>query len=621
MQTCSLKLRWPIIPALALAATAALPAQTQTSTPIQHVVVIFQENVSFDHYFATYPVAANNTLAEPVFAAAPNTPSVNGLNTPLLAANPNSAVPFRLSRAQAVICDQDHNYGDEQKAFDGGLMDKFVEAVGSSSASCDIGGFGKKIVMSYYDGNTVTALWNYAQNYAMSDNSFGTTFGPSTPGVLNLIAGSTAGAMVTAGSATGNVSSAGTVIGDPRPDPSLDDCTLAPPRTYASVSGKNVGDLLNAKNITWGFFQGGFRPTSMNNGVAVCAAHHVGLAGDDAVTTSGDYIPHHQGFQYFKQTSNPHHLPATLTAMIGQTDQANHQYDLADFFTALAAGNMPAVTYLKAAAYQDGHAGYSDPIDEQTFLVNTINTIMQSPFWKSTAIIIAYDDSDGFYDHQMGPIVSPSAVSDDQLDGAGICGTGANAATQGRCGYGPRLPLLVISPYAKANFVDHTVTDQSSILRFIEDNWSLGRLGNGSSDAWAGSLNNMFNFATGYSNPAVLLDPNRGQVTGTVTGTGGTGSTGGTGGSGTKAVANPKNLLTTLVSVTLDGTKSVSGSGQLTYSWAAAPNSPASQIAGTNTATPSVYLLGGPGLYTFTLTVTDSTGTTATDTASVELLP
>ena len=161
---------------------------------------------------------------------------------------------------------------------------------------------------------------------------------------------------------------------------------------------QNVGDLLNGKKITWGFFQGGFRPTAVNNGVAVCGAHHTGLAGDDAKTTSGDYIAHHQGFQYYKQTSNPHHLAPSSTAMIGQTDQANHQYDLADFFTALAAGNMPAVTYLKASAYQDGHAGYSDPLDEQTFLVTTINTIMKSPFWSSTAIIIAYDDSDGFYD-------------------------------------------------------------------------------------------------------------------------------------------------------------------------------------------------------------------------------
>src|SRR5579864_2643738 len=309
-------------------------SQPATTTPIKHVVVIFQENVSFDHYFATYPVALNNNPAEPAFTAAPNTPSVNGLNGPLLTNNPNSVQPFRLTRAQAVTCDQDHNYNDEQKAFDSGLMDKFVESVGSSSASCDVAGYGKGIVMGYYDGNTVTAVWNYAQNFAMSDNSFGTTFGPSAPGVMNLISGQTHGAIVTAGNASGNVGSGGSLIGDARPDPSLDDCTLAPPRTYVSMSGKNVGDLLNAKNITWGWFQGGFKPTSTkSDGTAVCGAHHTGLAGDDAVTTSGDYIPHHQGFQYYKQTSKPHHLPATSVAMIGQTDQANHQYDVSDFFT------------------------------------------------------------------------------------------------------------------------------------------------------------------------------------------------------------------------------------------------------------------------------------------------
>src|SRR5260370_5218894 len=199
-----------------------------TTTPIKHVVVIFQENVSFDHYFATYPVAANNTGSEPSFTAAANSPSVNGLRGPLLTNNPNSVQPFRLTRAQAVTCEQDHNYGDEQKAYDGGMMDKFVEAVGSSSTSCDVGGYGKGIVMSYYDGNTVTAMWNYAQNYAMSDNSFGTTFGPSTPGVLNLISGQTHGATVTAGSAAGNVS-AGSRIGAPRAEPSLGASTLARP--------------------------------------------------------------------------------------------------------------------------------------------------------------------------------------------------------------------------------------------------------------------------------------------------------------------------------------------------------------------------------------------------------
>jgi phospholipase C len=588
---------------------------TTTTTPIQHVVVIFQENISFDHYFATYPVAANNNSSEPSFTAAANTPSVNGLSGPLLTNNPNSVQPFRLTRAQAVLCDQDHNYGDEQKAFDGGLMDKFVQATGSSSASCDVGGHGNGIAMSYYDGNSVTALWNYAQNYAMSDNSFGTTFGPSTPGVFNLIAGQTNGATVTAGNASGNVS-AGSVIGDPRPDPSLDDCTLAPPRTYISMSGKNIGDLLNAKNLTWGFFQGGFKPTSTNGGTAVCGAHHTGLAGDDAVTTSGDYIPHHQGFQYFKQTSNPHHLPYSSVAMIGQTDQANHQYDLADFFTALAAGNMPAVTYLKAAAYQDGHAGYSSTLDEQTFLVNTINTIMQSPFWSTTAIIVSYDDSDGFYDHVMGPIVLQSNTPDDQLLGAGSCGSATNVTQQGRCGYGPRLPLLVISPYAKVNYVDHTVTDQSSILRFIEDNWNLGRIGGGSSDAFAGPINGMFNFTTGATPAkAVMLDPSAGTVV-----SGGSSGGGGTsGGSGTTtAVAGPKNTTSTVNQIQLDGTKSTSFDGKpLMYQWGLVSGSPTAAISNGNTATPLVQFDAGTGAYTFVLIVTDSSGKTASDTVTI----
>ncbi len=339
------------VAAAAFVVIAAVPGgraqgQPAATTPIQHVVVIFQENVSFDHYFATYPVAANNSKSEPSFTAAPGSPSVNGLSGPLLKNNPNSVQPFRLTRAQAVTCDQDHNYADEQKAFNAGLMNLFVETVGVGTSSCDVGGHGKGIVMGYYDGNTVTALWNYAQNFAMSDNSFGTTFGPSTPGALNLVAGQTHGATVTAGSAAGNVSQ-GSVIGDPRPDPSLDDCTLAPPRTYIKVSGTNVGDLLNAKGVTWGWFQGGFRPSKRNaDGTAVCAAAHANVAGG---TPSGDYIPHHEPFQYYEQTANPHHLAPTSVAMIGSTDAANHQYDLDDFFSAMAAGNMPAVSLPEGA--------------------------------------------------------------------------------------------------------------------------------------------------------------------------------------------------------------------------------------------------------------------------------
>jgi phospholipase C len=513
----------------------AYPDGAQTKTPIKHVVVIFQENVSFDHYFGTYPFAANLDN-ETQFRSKGGTPRVNNLlSAGLLNNNPNSTQPFRLTPSEQVTCDQDHNYADEQAAFHGGLMDLFPEKAGVGSATCFNAGKGKGLVMGYYDGNSVTALWNYAQHFAMSDNSFSTTFGPSTPGAVNLISGNTFGATLvpnrpngTAASPNGNISggnTTGSVIGDPRPG--YDDCVLTNPKLQGTnmitLSGTNVGDLLNAKGITWGWFQGGFAPTSVSNGLAVCGAHHSGVAGDDATTTVGDYIPHHAPFMYYTSTTNPHHLPPSSPSKIGQTDQANHQYDIADFWTAFHNGNLPAVTFLKAPAYADGHAGYSTPEDEQVFLVDTINQLQESKQWGEMAIIIAYDDSDGWYDHQMGPIVNQSNVTDDQLLGPGNCGVpklipGASGIQNGRCGYGPRQPFLVISPYAKKNYVDHRVTDQSSILRFIEDNWDLGTIGNGSTDAIAGTINGMLDFDDQHSGNNqnqglnLILDPATGRI-------------------------------------------------------------------------------------------------------------
>src|SRR5215467_11259580 len=187
---------------LAIVATAALATGmpsgvayaggAPTATPIKHLVVIFQENVSFDHYFGTYPVAAN-PAGEPAFHARPGTPSVNGYTPALLNNNPNlnpangagATNPFRLDRSQAVTRDQGHGYKQEQQAFDGGAMDLFPATVGRSGPPGGVNNTG--LNLGYFDGNTVTALWNYAQHYAMSDNSYSSTFGPSTPGLLNLV--------------------------------------------------------------------------------------------------------------------------------------------------------------------------------------------------------------------------------------------------------------------------------------------------------------------------------------------------------------------------------------------------------------------------------------------------
>ena len=556
----------------------------RTATPIKHVVVIFQENVSFDHYFGTYPKALNLS-GETSFTASQHTPKVNNLVNPLdvnnhfgplagidlLNNNPNSnpnlpastttkngagaSNPFRLAPSQALTADQGHNESPEESAYDNGKMDGFPAFVGTAGPPPT--GIGSKaLVMGYYDGNTTTALWNYAQHFAINDNNYTTQFGPSTPGALNLISGQTNGIAASLNVLNGSggllhstheafgdaahITSNITEIGDG--DPLGDVCSNSA-IDQVTMAGKNIGDLLNAKGITWGSFMGGFDLTAVNaDGSTGCARQSTTTAPGTLTFTSADYIPHHAWFQYYASTANLHHLRPSSVAAIGHSliphtnapDPANHQYDINDFFAALNAGNLPAVSFLKAPAFEDGHAGYSDPIDEQHFLVQVINALQKSPEWSETAVVILYDDSDGWYDHQMPPVVNPSfnpAV--DTLNGPGVCNT-SNGFQQGkavpatplngnfgqpvwgRCGYGTRMPLLVVSPFAKRNHVDHTLTDQSSVLRFIEDNWLQGERvqPGGSFDTIAGPLTNMFDFdRRDEDGPRkVFLDPTKGTV-------------------------------------------------------------------------------------------------------------
>jgi phospholipase C len=500
-----------------------------TATPIQHLVVIFNENVSFDHYFGTYP-NATNPPGEPRFEAGPNTPTVNGLGNALLNANPNlnpangtgASNPFRLDRSQAYTNDQDHSYTPEQQAFDGGLMDLFPLYTGTAGPPPSGSGVTQTngLVMGYFDGNTVTAMWNYAQHFALNDNSFGSTFGPSTPGVINLVSGQTNGVVATL-NGTGDEVSGGsdgslTMIGDADP---IGDVCSSPTRAQGTMGSLTIGDLLTAAGVTWGGFMGGFNLSIVNsNGTTGCSRSTTSAISG---VTESDYTPHHSLFAYWPSVANPNHTRPASLAEIGNAGPANHQYDIEDFYAAAAGGYLPAVSFLKAPSFEDAHAGYSDPLDEQTFVVNTINLLESLPTWSSTAVVIMYDDSDGWYDHQIGPIVNTSTGPSDALTGPGACGTAAtslpglnpaNLHALGRCGYGPRLPLLVISPWARQNFVDHTVTDQTSVIHFIEDNWLGGqRIGQGSFDGISNSIAQMFNFTKMRSNGVLYLNPSTGE--------------------------------------------------------------------------------------------------------------
>ena len=443
-------------------------------------------------------------------------------------------------------------------------MDQFVQSVGTGSGNSPFGQpCNASMVMNYYDGNTVTAFWNYAQRYAMSDNSFSPTFGPSSPGAINLVSGDTGNVDMTHTANNPSIATSAKPNADLTADgtggysltsdaqPYWDDCST---RDAVALNGKNIGDELNAAGLSWGWFQGGQTPTTTfaaaaaatghtgqstatfipdefsgsftgkvvpphASNQALCDAVHpvgVALGGSGQWGYKDDYIPHHEPFDYYASTANPHHLAVptdasgndTLAGLqeigtdtqsyvggVPQFDTPNHQYDMSDFDQLVAAiaahklpaSALPAVSFLKAPGYQDGHAAYSDPADEQAFIVKEINALEKTPAWSSTAVIVNYDDSDGWYDHVYSGVTNPSASPADNLTNtvlpkgtgtSGLCGVESAASQplggqQGRCGFGPRQPFLLVSPWARTNAVDHNLSDLASVPNFVEYNWHL----------------------------------------------------------------------------------------------------------------------------------------------------
>jgi len=414
---------------------------------LQHVVVIYLENHSFDNLYGSFPGA--NGLA---FAAGHET-QVDGGGTPFTTLPQTATSPFPTTLANAPfditqyvpanmkIPDLVHRYYQEQQQIDGGRMDKFAFISDAKGET-----------MGFYPTNTLP-LAVEAANYTLCDNFFHAAFGGSFLNHIWLIAARTpvfpnAPASVTAQLDTlGNLVKDGFVTPDGfavntsfsvnSPHPSgIAANQLVPNQTFATI-----GDRLSAKKVSWAWYSGGF-------------AH--ALAGNPDPL----FQFHHQPFIYFYNFRD------------GTAAKAQHLKDETEFFTAAQNGTLPAVSFIKPLGPDNEHPGYADMVTGEQHVLDLINAVRHGPDWRKTAIIITYDEHGGFWDHVPPPIVD-------------------------RWGPGSRVPTIIISPFAKRHNVDHHRYDTTSILAFIEHRWGLAPLTD--RDANANDLTAAFDFTGGQN--------------------------------------------------------------------------------------------------------------------------
>lgn len=357
------------LPLLAAASSSAV-------TPIQHVVVIMQENHTFDNYFGGYPGA--NGLSNSV----PNPTNFTE--------NAQYIRPFHIEYAD-LPQDLCHSAGCAVQSLDDGKMDGFVAADKSNLA------------MGYYDNQDIPYYWDYASRYTLFDNYFSSVLGPSLPNHLYLIAGTSGGQL---------------------------DNTVAPVYRFPPIT-----DSLDASHLSWRYYAGGYQ---------------------------------------YANGWNP--LPNFPSIAHNSTKQRWIEAP-SSFFDDIHNNVLGNVTWIMPPTQKLSEHPPWQPTDGEHWIIAVINQIMMSRYWSSTAIFLTWDDYGGWYDH-----VAPPRV--DQY------------------GYGFRVPLLVISPYARQGFVDHTASDHAAILKFIEANYRLAPLS--TRDATAPNLFDAFNFAQPPSHTLVL---------------------------------------------------------------------------------------------------------------------
>lgn len=465
---------------------------------IKHVFVLYQENRSFDHYFGTFP-GAEGLFSHP----AARTP---GFNQTFIGIDgrPRHLHPFRIGPAQYAsdTADVDHSHDAIVAKMDivkgKPLMDKYAESEERKHFSgklpnekaVQLG----ELTMAYVDGDTIPFLWRWADRFVLCDHIFQTITGPSTPGNLTIIAAQTGVSQWIEHpnlAAKGPFGAGVPVENDANPfwgsnkDKSAQKLPYNPedlkyppqvnltfPSLPLTLAGRSLagiakddadpdGDLGDIRadvgfvsqkgraSVPWGWFEEGFdkEPTDVQSSDPLDAQGH-----------HASYVTHHNGPQYFGYLANNAQMSRNL-------------HGLHDLFDALKNKTLPnqGVFYVKGGYLNtmgmrpacpdaraqmeflgdDDHPGYSDAQISEAMLARTVNAIAGSPYWKDSAIIITWDDSEGDYDHVPPPVrtIGPDGkpVSD-----------------------GPRVPMILISPYARTHSIFHGVGDQASVVKFVD---------------------------------------------------------------------------------------------------------------------------------------------------------
>jgi phospholipase C len=420
-------------------ANAAEPASGLEQ--INHIVVIYLENHSFDNLYGQFPGA--NGLAQA--ANGPPQEDTEGKPYTVLPQIKDARFPTNLPNhpfpidkyvpADEKVSDLVHRFYQNQAQIHGGRNDRFA-------AISDATG----LVMGYYDGSKLP-LWQYAKAYTLADNFYQSAFGGSFLNHFWLICACTPRYQEAPEELRALIDDQGQLVKDGALTPDgYAVNTLQPasqPYKPGTASAKRlplqdkptIGDRLSEKGISWAWYSGGW---------------------EDALNGRADreFQYHHQPFGYFRNFSED------------TQGRKQHLKDEIDFIAGIDRGDLPAVTFYKPPGSLNEHPGYADVVAGERHVAEIINRIERSQVWKDSVIIVTYDENGGFWDHAAPP----------QKD---------------RWGPGSRVPTLVISPFAKRGFVDHTEYDTTSILKLIETRYGLEPLT--ARDASAGNLTNALN--------------------------------------------------------------------------------------------------------------------------------